>query len=96
MSLQVSSAEVVQAYIDRIQEVNPFLNAVVKDRQERIISPHLILYFFVRQNIGSYFGFVPFKVIVNSYFWFSDCCLDKTRYFKTCWAVGNYNRDFFF
>ncbi|XP_037531630.1 fatty-acid amide hydrolase 2-B [Nematolebias whitei] len=29
---EVSSVEVVQAYIDRIQEVNPFLNAVVKDR----------------------------------------------------------------
>lgn len=32
--LQVSSVEVVQAYIDRIQEVNPLLNAVIKDRQE--------------------------------------------------------------
>lgn len=31
---QVSSVEVVQAYIDRIQEVNPLLNAVIKDRQE--------------------------------------------------------------
>lgn len=30
--LQVSSVEVVQAYIDRIQEVNPLLNAVIKDR----------------------------------------------------------------
>ncbi|KAM9717992.1 fatty-acid amide hydrolase 2-B [Menidia menidia] len=29
---EVSSVEVVQAYINRIQEVNPFLNAVVKDR----------------------------------------------------------------
>ncbi|XP_035473480.1 fatty-acid amide hydrolase 2-B [Scophthalmus maximus] len=29
---EVSSVEVVQAYVDRIQEVNPFLNAVVKDR----------------------------------------------------------------
>uniref|UniRef100_A0A3Q2T5U3 Fatty acid amide hydrolase 2b n=1 Tax=Fundulus heteroclitus TaxID=8078 RepID=A0A3Q2T5U3_FUNHE len=29
---EVSSVEVVQAYIDRIQEVNPFVNAVVKDR----------------------------------------------------------------
>ncbi|GLD53845.1 fatty-acid amide hydrolase 2 [Lates japonicus] len=29
---EVSSVEVVQAYIDRIQEVNPFLNAVIKDR----------------------------------------------------------------
>ncbi|XP_070785975.1 fatty-acid amide hydrolase 2-A-like [Enoplosus armatus] len=29
---EVSSVEVVQAYIDRIQEVNPLLNAVVKDR----------------------------------------------------------------
>ncbi|KAF7706593.1 hypothetical protein HF521_019847 [Silurus meridionalis] len=29
---QVSSVEVVQAYIDRIQQVNPLLNAVVKDR----------------------------------------------------------------
>ncbi|XP_061565484.1 fatty-acid amide hydrolase 2-B [Cololabis saira] len=29
---EVSSVEVVQAFIDRIQEVNPFLNAVVKDR----------------------------------------------------------------
>lgn len=32
--LQVTSVEVVQAYIDRIQEVNPLLNAVIKDRQE--------------------------------------------------------------
>ncbi|XP_053485494.1 fatty-acid amide hydrolase 2-B [Ictalurus furcatus] len=29
---QVSSVDVVQAYIDRIQQVNPLLNAVVKDR----------------------------------------------------------------
>ncbi|XP_053368200.1 fatty-acid amide hydrolase 2-B [Clarias gariepinus] len=29
---QVTSVEVVQAYIDRIQQVNPLLNAVVKDR----------------------------------------------------------------
>ncbi|XP_074480043.1 fatty-acid amide hydrolase 2-B-like isoform X1 [Sebastes fasciatus] len=29
---EVSSVEVVQAYINRIQEVNPFLNAVTKDR----------------------------------------------------------------
>ncbi|XP_008321624.1 fatty-acid amide hydrolase 2-B [Cynoglossus semilaevis] len=29
---EVSSVEVVQAYIDRIQEVNPLINAVVKDR----------------------------------------------------------------
>ncbi|XP_070785954.1 fatty-acid amide hydrolase 2-A-like [Enoplosus armatus] len=29
---EVSSVEVLQAYIDRIQEVNPLLNAVVKDR----------------------------------------------------------------
>ncbi|XP_061108104.1 fatty-acid amide hydrolase 2-B [Conger conger] len=29
---EVSSVEVVQAYIDRIEEVNPLLNAVVKDR----------------------------------------------------------------
>ncbi|KAM4612217.1 fatty-acid amide hydrolase 2-B [Polymixia lowei] len=29
---ELSSVEVVQAYIDRIQEVNPLLNAVVKDR----------------------------------------------------------------
>lgn len=42
MSLQVSSVEVVQAYIDRIQEVNPFVNAVVKDRQETIISISLM------------------------------------------------------
>lgn len=44
-SVQVSSVEVVQAYIDRIQEVNPLLNAVVKDRWEGIIPPYLILYF---------------------------------------------------
>ncbi|KAK1890276.1 Fatty-acid amide hydrolase 2-A [Dissostichus eleginoides] len=29
---EVSSVEVVRAYIDRIQEVNPFVNAVIKDR----------------------------------------------------------------
>ncbi|KAM8900465.1 fatty-acid amide hydrolase 2-B-like isoform 2-T2 [Spinachia spinachia] len=29
---EVSSVQVVRAYIDRIQEVNPFLNAVTKDR----------------------------------------------------------------
>lgn len=32
MLLQVTSVEVVQAYIDRIQEVNPLINAVIKDR----------------------------------------------------------------
>ncbi|CAG12809.1 unnamed protein product, partial [Tetraodon nigroviridis] len=30
---EVSSVEVVQAYIDRIQDVNPLINAVIKDRQ---------------------------------------------------------------
>ncbi|XP_030635839.1 fatty-acid amide hydrolase 2-B [Chanos chanos] len=29
---EVSSVEVVQAYIDRIQEINPLLNAVIKER----------------------------------------------------------------
>ncbi|XP_037614440.1 fatty-acid amide hydrolase 2-A-like [Sebastes umbrosus] len=29
---EVSSVEVMQAYIDRIQQVNPYLNAVIKDR----------------------------------------------------------------
>lgn len=29
---EVSSVEVVQAYIDRIQEVNPLINALIKDR----------------------------------------------------------------
>lgn len=29
---EVSSVEVVQAYIDRIQEVNPLVNALIKDR----------------------------------------------------------------
>lgn len=28
--------EVVQAYIDRIQDVNPLLNAVIQDRQDRL------------------------------------------------------------
>lgn len=32
MLLQVTSVEVVQAYIDRVQEVNPLINAVIKDR----------------------------------------------------------------
>ncbi|KAJ3585025.1 hypothetical protein NHX12_013748 [Muraenolepis orangiensis] len=31
---EVTSVEVVQAYIDRIQQVNPLINALVKDRQE--------------------------------------------------------------
>nr|XP_046236490.1 fatty-acid amide hydrolase 2-B [Scatophagus argus] len=35
---EVSSVEVVQAYIDRIQEVNPLLNAVVKDRFEAALQ----------------------------------------------------------
>ncbi|KAM3590122.1 uncharacterized protein V6R79_004053 [Siganus canaliculatus] len=44
---EVSSVEVVQAYIDRIQEVNPLLNAVVKDRfdaalQEAALADKLI------------------------------------------------------
>ncbi|KAG9345820.1 hypothetical protein JZ751_008974 [Albula glossodonta] len=30
---EVTSVEVVQAYVDRIQEVNPLINAVVKERQ---------------------------------------------------------------
>lgn len=37
--VQVSSVEVVQAYIDRIQEVNPLLNAMIKDRQDKRICP---------------------------------------------------------
>ncbi|KAK1797260.1 hypothetical protein P4O66_008634, partial [Electrophorus voltai] len=36
--LQVSSVEVVQAFIDRIQEVNPLLNAVVNDRFSSALS----------------------------------------------------------
>uniref|UniRef100_A0A3Q4BDH1 Amidase domain-containing protein n=1 Tax=Mola mola TaxID=94237 RepID=A0A3Q4BDH1_MOLML len=44
---EVSSVEVVQAYIDRIQEVNPLLNAVIKDRfdaslQEAVLVDKLI------------------------------------------------------
>lgn len=43
---QVSSVDVVQAYIDRIQEVNPLINAVLKDRQVRVSSdfifPHAV------------------------------------------------------
>ncbi|XP_062849426.1 fatty-acid amide hydrolase 2-B [Trichomycterus rosablanca] len=35
---QVSSVQVVQAYIDRIQEVNPLINAVVKDRFSAALS----------------------------------------------------------
>ncbi|KAI4884988.1 hypothetical protein NFI96_020256 [Prochilodus magdalenae] len=35
---EVTSVEVVQAYIDRIQEVNPLLNAVVKDRFSAALS----------------------------------------------------------
>lgn len=40
MRWQVSSVEVVQAYIDRIQDVNPLINAVIKDRQ----GPTILLY----------------------------------------------------
>lgn len=36
--------DVVQAYIDRIQEVNPFINAVVKDRQVRVGSDFIFLH----------------------------------------------------
>jgi len=45
--VQVSSVQVVRAYIDRIQEVNPFLNAVIKDRQETILplSSDIVLCF---------------------------------------------------
>lgn len=35
---QLSSQEVVQAFIDRIKEVNPFLNAVVEDRFEEALE----------------------------------------------------------
>lgn len=41
--LQVSSVEVVQAYIDRIQEVNPLLNAVVKDRSDVWLFYYIML-----------------------------------------------------
>lgn len=34
--LQVPCVEVVQAYIDRIQDVNPLVNAVIQDRQDRL------------------------------------------------------------
>lgn len=44
---QVSSVEVVQAYIDRIQEVNPLLNAVIKDRQERPSSSDTFTFIFL-------------------------------------------------
>ena len=33
--------EVVQAYIDRIEEVNPLINAVVKDRQDSQVPTSL-------------------------------------------------------
>lgn len=52
--MQVSSVEVVQAYIDRIQEVNPLLNAVVKDRQERVNCHFVIFCSVVKRSIFSY------------------------------------------
>lgn len=51
--LQVSSVEVVQAYIDRIQEVNPLINAVIKDRQERIISTYFIAFCQLRSTAAA-------------------------------------------
>lgn len=38
MPFQISSVQIVQAYIDRIKEVNPLINAVVQDRFEAAIE----------------------------------------------------------
>lgn len=38
LSFQLKSEEIVQAYIDRIKEVNPYLNAVIEDRYEEAIK----------------------------------------------------------
>lgn len=34
----MKSEEIVQVYIDRIKEVNPYLNAVIEDRYEEAIK----------------------------------------------------------
>lgn len=36
--MQLKSETIVKAYIDRIQEVNPFINAVIEDRFELAIN----------------------------------------------------------
>lgn len=51
MFWQVSSVEVVQAYVDRIQDVNPLINAVIKDRQ----GPAILLYFTFFSSLSPYF-----------------------------------------
>lgn len=38
MSFQISSEEIVRAYIERVKEVNPLINAVVQDRFEEAIE----------------------------------------------------------
>lgn len=64
---QVSSVEVVQAYIDRIQEVNPLINAVVKDRQVRVSSdfifPHALPQIIIQQLFQYYSRFTHLDYI---------------------------------
>jgi fatty acid amide hydrolase 2 len=38
MSLQITSEEVVSAYIERCKEVNPYLNAIVEPRYEAALK----------------------------------------------------------
>lgn len=85
MFSQVSSVEVVQAYIDRIQDVNPLINAVVKDRQ----GPTILLYFtffyslslhFINSKLGQ-----PTAVLLDVLFSFTQVttftyyCLTKNK-----------------
>lgn len=51
MFWQVSSVEVVQAYIDRIQDVNPLINAVVKDRQGPTIRLYSTFFFHFQHTL---------------------------------------------
>lgn len=75
MVWQVSSVEVVQTYIDRIQDVNPLINAVIKDRQ----GP-LILYFTFFYSLSLHFiNFRPGQptaVLLDQFTTFTYYCFD--------------------
>ncbi|KAM6959622.1 fatty-acid amide hydrolase 2-A-like [Tautogolabrus adspersus] len=49
---EVTSVEVVQAYIDRIQEVNPLLNAVVKDRFDAALQEAAMVDKLIEEETG--------------------------------------------
>ncbi|XP_034533141.1 fatty-acid amide hydrolase 2-B [Notolabrus celidotus] len=49
---EVTSVEVVQAYIDRIQEVNPLLNAIVKERFDAALQEAALVDKLIEEETG--------------------------------------------